>query len=338
LSEEYDLKKSENKIGQLYPVLVTKDGKIIDGFHRKDADPNWKTMVVPEIDDEEKLLAARLIANFHRRQVSKEEKEEWINGLAQIYKAQGLGVSSIKGDGIQNEIKQKIMEVTGLSESTVSRHLANEFKSERKGGGTPEVPVSEKVEKVLGEKGVAEYKRQVVAESKLTPQEKAALTRKRQQERAEKERKAEIKKRERDEKKKLNAEKRRKEAEEREAENQKRKIEQERLAKEKQCREEEKRKQLEEKIRKEVAKRVRAEVKQELLKDKAFQQRVIEEVRKPRIVKVDSCVSGVCDLPSKVESGPPLDVRAEAIAQFFLDNTQCQCKHCVQFQKCGVIY
>lgn len=193
MSEEYDLKKSESKIGQLYPILVTKDGKIIDGFHRKDADPNWKTLVVPEIDDEEKLLAARLIANFHRRQVSREEKEEWINGLAKIYKAQGLSPSVLNRTGKSiNEIKEKLSEVTGLHSDTILLYLDGEFKQEppeSRRGST--VPACEKVEKALGRKGAEAYKKQVLAEANLSPQERAALTKKRQHEKEERDRKRE---------------------------------------------------------------------------------------------------------------------------------------------------
>jgi len=96
-------------------------------------------------------LAARLIANFHRRQVSREEKEEWINGLAKIYKSQGLSDTKLVRGEYHNEIKEKLMEVTGLSDWTVYHYLAAEFKQEAVGGGTsPPIPASEKVEKVLG--------------------------------------------------------------------------------------------------------------------------------------------------------------------------------------------
>jgi len=30
-----DLERSEKTVGQIYPVLIDKNGKIIDGFHRK---------------------------------------------------------------------------------------------------------------------------------------------------------------------------------------------------------------------------------------------------------------------------------------------------------------
>lgn len=75
-AENYDLKKSTTVIGQLYPVLVAKDGDVLDGVHRSQANRNWKRLTLQHIDTEEKKLIARLVANFHRRQVSKLEKEE----------------------------------------------------------------------------------------------------------------------------------------------------------------------------------------------------------------------------------------------------------------------
>jgi len=97
-------------------------------------------------------LLARLIANFHRRQVSREEKEEWINGLAEIYQKQGLRVVRIANDGIENEIKQKIIATTGLSDVTVTKYLHDEFKQERPDGlASLPTPLLQKAEKALGE-------------------------------------------------------------------------------------------------------------------------------------------------------------------------------------------
>jgi hypothetical protein len=80
-------------------------------------------------------LAARLIANFHRREITREEKEGWINGLAKIYKSQGLKTTCvISTGGYENQIKNRIMEVTGLDSSTVTTYLADEFKQELVGG------------------------------------------------------------------------------------------------------------------------------------------------------------------------------------------------------------
>jgi hypothetical protein len=122
---EYDLKKSE-KIGQLYPVLVDAKGNVIDGFHRLEVDPKWRREKIPEIDTEEKLLVARCVANWHRRQVTREEKEEWINGLAKIYKAKGMKV--LDEDG-KNQIKLHISEATGLHPDSVLLLLDEKFKA-----------------------------------------------------------------------------------------------------------------------------------------------------------------------------------------------------------------
>ena len=149
----------------MYPILKSKDGQIIDGFHREVADPNWKTLVLPEIDNEEKLLLARLIANFHRRQITREEKEEWINGLARIYRGQGLKVAMTRNlGGFENQIKNRIAEVTGLSSHTVSIYLSEDYKQEPTTILHPSLPAVEKVEKVLGKKGAEAYKKQVLAE------------------------------------------------------------------------------------------------------------------------------------------------------------------------------
>ena len=127
LSEEYDLKKSGKTIGQLYPVLKDAAGKVIDGVHRQEADPHWRTEVHPDIDSEEKFLIARCVANWHRRQVPRQEKEEWINGLARIYKKQGLKVYG-EGRGRPNEIIATIVAKTVIHPHIVQEFLRSEYK------------------------------------------------------------------------------------------------------------------------------------------------------------------------------------------------------------------
>jgi hypothetical protein len=162
MSEEYDLKKSEQGIGQLYPILVAKDGGIIDGLHRDKADKNWKRLKLEHIDTEEKKLLARLIANFHRRQITREEKEEWINGLARIYKKQGLKVDIHN----ENEIVNRIAETTGLERSTVLRHLKSEYKQEPTTIREPIIPASQRIEHELGADYVERHREEVLAEEK----------------------------------------------------------------------------------------------------------------------------------------------------------------------------
>ena len=91
---DYDLKKTI-RIGQLYPVLLDVKGNIIDGKHRMEVDPNWKSVILPEVDTEEKRIIYSIIANLQRRKVPPEEKAELINSLAEIYNIQGLSLIHI---------------------------------------------------------------------------------------------------------------------------------------------------------------------------------------------------------------------------------------------------
>jgi len=215
LSEEYDLKKSEKGIGQLYPVLKDKNGNVIDGFHRLDDDPNWRTETLEHIDSEEKLLVARAVANWNRRQVSREEKEEWINGLARIYSEQGYKISkqiiTTTGGYFVNEIVNKIAEVTGLHSSTVLSYLLGAYKQKNNlpPKSEPKIPASQRVESELGsevkERFEEEVKQKLKEEANLSPEEKAKLEAERQQKLEEKKRKDEENKQKRKEQTQLKA-------------------------------------------------------------------------------------------------------------------------------------
>ena len=161
---EYDLKKSE-KIGQLYPVLLDSEGNVIDGVHRIEADPNWRTEKLPEIDTEEKLLIARCVANWHRRPISREEKENWINNLAGLYLKQGYRVSGRRGGSSgapPNEIVDKIHDETGISKYTIRGYLSEEFiRTEYKGGSEPKIPASQRIETELGSEYVKRHREEV---------------------------------------------------------------------------------------------------------------------------------------------------------------------------------
>jgi len=162
LTEEYDLKKSKEGIGQLYPILVAKDGEVIDGLHRQQVDKTWKRVTLEHIDTEEKKLIARLVSNCHRRQVSWQEKEQWINGLAAIYQEQGHGVGN---DGLPNVIRNKIVEATGLDRATVNEYLSSNYKQEPKGGSTePRVSASQRIEKQCGKAVVERYRNELLTD------------------------------------------------------------------------------------------------------------------------------------------------------------------------------
>ena len=123
MSEEYDLNRSEEKVGQLYPVLRANygDNPIIDGFHRKHADPEWREVILQEIDTREKYLKARIIANLHRRTVPAHEIRAWINELADhTHTERGVKPGEISG---------WIAQETGYAERTVQRYLDEKHKN-----------------------------------------------------------------------------------------------------------------------------------------------------------------------------------------------------------------
>ena len=117
MSEEksYDLKKSVEGLGQLYPILIDAHGNVIDGFHRKDIDPKWPTLTLDHIDSTVKLEAARLAANFNRRNVSPEELRQKIGFLV------GAGLKPAE-----------IAKLTGLSERTIYRYTPEALKDKAK--------------------------------------------------------------------------------------------------------------------------------------------------------------------------------------------------------------
>lgn len=152
LSEEFEGKKSTKSVGQLYPVLLSKDGDVIDGHHRLEDDPSWRTETLDQIDTEEKLLLARAVSNWQRRTITKEEKTEWINGLARIYQKEGFKVYGKKVSvHPKNEIAAKIMDELGLSRTTVGRFLHPKYKqAEPEGIGNrgPKSKASEAIDRL----------------------------------------------------------------------------------------------------------------------------------------------------------------------------------------------
>ena len=118
-----DLRKSTRAVGQLYPVLRDSSGKVIDGFHRLDVDPDWKSITLENVENEEGRLIVSVHANILRRGISRKEKMKKINDLAEIYYKQGLRPDAkvkrtSKRSGkefeqtrIENQIKHKIVEV-----------------------------------------------------------------------------------------------------------------------------------------------------------------------------------------------------------------------------------
>jgi len=149
---------------------------------------SYKQEEVGRIEQEPKISASVRVehelgeeyVDRFREEVLAEEKVEWINGLAEIYRGQGYKI--LDKFPFTNEIKQKISEVTGLHSSTVDGYLFNEFKHEQKRppeSYQPQIPASQRVETRLGsevkERFEEEVKQKLEAEAKLSPEEKQKL-------------------------------------------------------------------------------------------------------------------------------------------------------------------
>jgi hypothetical protein len=116
---EYDLTKSSKALGKLYPILKDKDGNIIDGFHRQNADTEWQSITLDSIDNPVKLELARLAVNYCRRAIPKTEIEQRIVFL------------------IKNGMKpEEIADQTGINIATIYRHMPKELKDQERSEAT----------------------------------------------------------------------------------------------------------------------------------------------------------------------------------------------------------
>ena len=115
----WNLKSSMGVVGKLYPVLIGKQGEIIDGIHRLKVDPNWPKIQVEEVDSEEKRLLARLISNVCRRDISPKEKTELLRMLGNLCLKQGLA---------HRRIARVLSEKTGMSYRWVMKYIPDAFK------------------------------------------------------------------------------------------------------------------------------------------------------------------------------------------------------------------
>lgn len=116
---EYDLRESRRRTRELYPVLVDAHGNVIDGFHRLEADPGWERKTLEHIRTPAQLWLARIVANTHRRTVSREERSEQATRLAQALLAEGVP---------RAKIVSTIAELTTFSERYVRGLLPDEYK------------------------------------------------------------------------------------------------------------------------------------------------------------------------------------------------------------------
>jgi len=119
---KYDLKDSKKIIGPLYPRLLDKQGREIDGFHREEADSEWPTTQLEHIDTDVKYWVARITANTHRRRVEPDERKKEFTELAKALRAEGQ----------EGSLVNTIHQLTTFSKRHIQGLLDKEFKQEEK--------------------------------------------------------------------------------------------------------------------------------------------------------------------------------------------------------------
>jgi hypothetical protein len=118
--ETYDLDQSRRSLEELYAVLLDAHGNIIDGNSRLQAYPGWRTERRENIKTRTQLWLARIIANNHRRIVSREERIQQFTELAK---------SLVEDEAVTREnVVSTISKLTTFTERYVRELLPNEYK------------------------------------------------------------------------------------------------------------------------------------------------------------------------------------------------------------------
>lgn len=136
------LKKGREVLGELYPILVDENGRIIDGNHRTVAGFK-ETKVLPWVKTPKDRIMARLWAN-HRRKVTESETSRAILELA---------VSLEREEKVAPEaVAARVVELSPFGKTLVYRYLPERFKQPAKveaGKQTPHAKSAPLVEQKL---------------------------------------------------------------------------------------------------------------------------------------------------------------------------------------------
>ena len=133
-----DLKNSSLRVGRLYPVLVDRDGNVIDGKHRLAVDADWPRLTLDHIGSEKDRVLARLASNVCRRAVSSDEKSEMLETPGTIFLEEGEK---------QANLGYRIAAETGMSYRWVMKYLPTHLKDRPGLGGPSKLPKLENGER-----------------------------------------------------------------------------------------------------------------------------------------------------------------------------------------------
>jgi hypothetical protein len=108
------IRNSEKLRGPIEKVVLSADGKLVDGHQRKAADPDWPEEVNPKLKTEEDCVLFEIDKNWHRTNKSENWKLGRIEELARL------------GNSVQDVIRK-----TGLPATTVYRYYPKELKNKK---------------------------------------------------------------------------------------------------------------------------------------------------------------------------------------------------------------
>ncbi|MBN1244303.1 hypothetical protein JXA31_01765 [Candidatus Bathyarchaeota archaeon] len=113
------LRLSKDQVKSIYPALIDKETKkVLDGKHRKYADPAWPEKIVDCGNDDLKRELVTIHANI-RRPVSEEEKKMRFNRVAQILVNRGVELGQIVAE---------MAKLLPYKERTIYKYVSKEFK------------------------------------------------------------------------------------------------------------------------------------------------------------------------------------------------------------------
>jgi len=118
------LKMSKEVVGYIYPVVIDKKTlEIVDGKHRKTADPGWPEIQI-EFESKKDRLLYRIHANLIRRTISRKERVAQLRELALYLEEEGVPTE---------QIAQEIVKlVPELSPGYIMNLLPAKYKSKKK--------------------------------------------------------------------------------------------------------------------------------------------------------------------------------------------------------------
>ena len=123
-------------------MVLSKGGRVVDGFHRLDTDPKWKSETWDQVETEEDYWKVRAHLNYTRRNATenRQEKLKIINSLAEYYVGKGLKVDGTGhrdpddqtrgGVSRENEVLEAVTKALdgAISESWIRDNLDKKYR------------------------------------------------------------------------------------------------------------------------------------------------------------------------------------------------------------------